>query len=93
MQTVSCAITSVFLFSPLDRKEQLIAALIKADAESPEKSNDTMSEEIQEKELSADELVQLSIITEEMRHLRRQWLLQSSRQGQFSHQGYGSSRK
>ena len=45
--------------------------------------------------LSPEELKELATITDEMRHLRRQWLLQVSRQPQtqFVHQGYGGSNR
>lgn len=87
--------TSSTHISLLERKEDLIAALFKSDAHSEptlagvESMKDASDEQI----LSAEDLKEIATLTDEMRHLRRQWLLQASRQTQFVHQGYGSSRK
>jgi hypothetical protein len=52
--------------------------------------------------LSPDELRELATIADEMRHLRKQWILQASKSqssnpvqssAAFVHQGYGTSRK
>lgn len=81
--------------SMLGRKEELIAALLKSDAHSePTPAGvESMKDASDEQILSAEDLKEIATLTDDMRHLRRQWLLQASRQTQFVHQGYGSSRK
>jgi len=80
------------------RKDELIAALVRSDevlamASSQESvPRDPSQPTSTEPPLSGEDLRELATIVDEMKHLRRQWLLQVPRQGQgFVHQGYGLS--
>jgi hypothetical protein len=85
----------------LGRKEDLIAELIRNDEMIALASSQDSNPRSQpggmnsiEASLTPDELKELATIVDEMKHLRRQWLLQVPRQaqgGQFVHQSYGSS--
>ena len=89
-----------------ERKEDLIASLIKLDSNllvqtpSPDEPMIQAAINHTENQLTAEELREIATITDEMKHLRKQWLLQCSRQqtqqttsNSFVHQGYGTSRR
>lgn len=87
------------IVSCIGRKEDLISSLVRYDDEmtttqTTTKDSNYRSESLAaERVLSSEELKELATIADEMKHLRRQWLLQIPRQqqGAFFHQGYGSS--
>lgn len=90
-----------------DRKEELIASLIRSDnipmADSNQGPSSAPELPPQEEQMSEEEMRELSHILEEMRHMRKQWMSQAMKQAglnhsgpnshSFVHQGYGTSRK
>ena len=70
------------LYFSVGRKDELIAELIRCDGDTrkpivPDASSHIASSI--EPTLTSDELKELATISDEMRHLRRQWILQQPR--------------
>ncbi len=88
-----------------ERKEELIASLIRSDNAPVSDSIPGLAagqiEGNQDETLTEEEIREVAAIVDEMRHLRKQWLSQNVKQTanphggahSFVHQGYGTSRK
>lgn len=86
-----------------DRKEELIASLIRSDNSPTSDENmgtaSVTQEQDQDENLTEEEMREVTTIIDEMRHMRKQWVAQNGKHGggshahSFVHQGYGTSRK